>query len=356
LKLKQTAARRRARAERERCFLRLPFHHFASLEEDAMVRRLIGPSRTGFTLIELLVVMAIISILIGLLLPAVQSVREAGNRTQCANNLKQIGLAVHLYHDQNGRLPSSRASLMEGPSWAWQLLPNLEQESLYKRWATGTPYPGLSSAFLDPKDEQKFLDTFAEVMGTAVAIYICPSSPRTTKVSEGIPYIALQSNSCVVMQLTVERVPAVAVGDYAASIGTLGIDYQVVTADGTTVDSNNGAFVAVRGLRLSDIIDGRSNTLMIGEMHVPSYAFGQYPWDCGLYDGHTPVCNTRSGGPSFPLATSRDDAGLTFGSYHPAVCQFVFCDGSVRPLVNVIDPNTLGLLAQRNDGQPIPDY
>src|SRR5579884_2617064 len=94
-----------------------------------------APKRTtgrhGFSLIELLVVIAIIAVLAGLLLPAVQSARESAARTQCANNLKQIGLAMHLYHDSHKQLPPSRRRLAEGQSWAWMILPHLEQESLY---------------------------------------------------------------------------------------------------------------------------------------------------------------------------------------------------------------------------------
>src|SRR5438552_11513732 len=95
--------------------------------------------RSGFTLIELLVVIAIIAILAGLLVPAVQQAREAANRTQCANNLKQIGLAIHLYHNDFNRLPPSRIS-DEGPSWAWLILPYLDQDAMFKEWETGKPF------------------------------------------------------------------------------------------------------------------------------------------------------------------------------------------------------------------------
>ncbi len=90
-------------------------------------------TRTGFTLIELLVVIAIISILIGLLMPAIQSARESAKRISCGNNLKQIGLALHLHHDQVHGLPPSRRTLNESPSWAWLILPYMEQENLGRR-------------------------------------------------------------------------------------------------------------------------------------------------------------------------------------------------------------------------------
>jgi prepilin-type N-terminal cleavage/methylation domain-containing protein len=136
-----------------------------------------SPRRPGFTLIELLVVMAIISILIGLLLPAVQSVREAANRTQCANHLKQIGLACHLYHDQHKRLPPDRYAMTESPSWAWLILPNLEQENLYRQWKLGWPYPGMDPT--QPIDDAAIKRAEA-VMIIPVPVYFCPSRARTT--------------------------------------------------------------------------------------------------------------------------------------------------------------------------------
>src|SRR2546423_1916938 len=87
----------------------------------------------GFTLVELLVVIAIIGVLLALLLPAVQRARESANRTHCANNLKQIGLAVHLYHDQNNVLPPARTS-DTGVSWAVILLPYIEQQPFFGQW------------------------------------------------------------------------------------------------------------------------------------------------------------------------------------------------------------------------------
>jgi prepilin-type N-terminal cleavage/methylation domain-containing protein len=133
------------------------------------------PPRGAFTLVELLVVIAIIAILIGLLLPAVQQVRESASRTQCANHLKQIGLAAHLYHDQYKTLPPSRLFLKEGPSWAWLLLPNLEQQNLYNQWPAGWPYPGIPVGTDPNKINAKDLDKTTAVMSTTVPLYFCPS-------------------------------------------------------------------------------------------------------------------------------------------------------------------------------------
>jgi prepilin-type processing-associated H-X9-DG protein len=118
----------------------------------------------------------------------------------------------------------------------------------------------------------------------------------------------------------------------------------------------NGAFQAIRGIRYTDITDGSSHTLLIGDKHVPLRSFGMEPWDTGIFDGHHPAGFTRAAGPGFPLAQGWDDPGLVFGSYHPGICQFAFCDGHVQALVNTLDPVILGLLAQRNDGLPVPPH
>jgi prepilin-type N-terminal cleavage/methylation domain-containing protein len=133
----------------------------------SLVRR-----RGGFSLVELLVVIAVIAILVGLLLPAVQAAREAAARTQCANNLHQIALAMHLYHDQYKHLPPSRLRNNEGPSWAWLILPNLEQQNLYNLWPAGEPYPGV---VLGQPITSTELGAAAEILNSAVPVYFCPS-------------------------------------------------------------------------------------------------------------------------------------------------------------------------------------
>ena len=117
--------------------------------------------RTGFTLIELLVVIAIIGVLIGLLLPAVQKVREAANRAKCANNLKQIGLACHNFHDATGKLPPAR-STDPGTSWAVFILPYIEQDAAYKLWAQP-----LTTSYYSANNKA--------ARETIVANYFCPA-------------------------------------------------------------------------------------------------------------------------------------------------------------------------------------
>ena len=290
---------------------------------------------SGFTLIELLVVIAIIAILMGLLLSSVQRVREAGNRIQCANNLKQIGLAQHLYHDQRGKLTPSRMYNGYGPSWAWEILPNLEQQNLYKLWDSGQPFM------------QKNSGQLTDGALSAIPIYFCP----TRRTAEGQIVQPMQQREGCIYRDNIRGAP----GDYAVNIGTSGADVDIWVDDSTLLQSN-GAFQAFRGLRFTDIRDGTSNTLLIGEKHIPLERYGYWPWDCSIYDGHNPLCNTRAAGPNFPLASDWEDEGWKFGSYHPGLCQFVFVDGGVRIIQNDIDPVTFGLLSQRNDGQVIPAY
>jgi len=148
-----------------------------------MLRYPIRICRRGFTLIELLVVIAIISILIGLTMPAVQAAREAASRTSCANNLKQIGLAMHVYADQFGRLPPSRLAQAEGPSWAWLILPQLEQDNLYKLWPPGWPYPGIAP---NKPITPARVELSVNILSTTVPTFFCPSfrSPTAGDVNE----------------------------------------------------------------------------------------------------------------------------------------------------------------------------
>lgn len=143
-------------------------------------------------------------------------------------------------------------------------------------------------------------------------------------------------------------------GDYAANIGTTGADYPLPTASGDVHPT--GAYRRYLGYSFKEFLDGTSNTILIGEKHVPSNHMEEHPWDCGIFDGHNPVCNTRCGGPGFPIARTREDQGWKFGSYHPGLCQFVFADGSVHVIESNISEVVLGLLVNRQDGEKTPNY
>ena len=110
------------------------------------------------------------------------------------------------------------------------------------------------------------------------------------------------------------------------------------------------------GIRMADFSDGTSNTFLVGEKHVPQNKNGVGWWDCSMYDGLYPTCHCRSAGPNYPMTTNPNDQGLKFGGGHVVVVLFVFGDGGVRNIPTHIDPNTLALLAARNDGKVIPEW
>lgn len=118
-----------------------------------------------------------------------------------------------------------------------------------------------------------------------------------------------------------------------------------------------GAFqLEGRGVRLTEILDGTSNTFMVGEKHVPLGKFGEAYMDSSTYNGDNPISWTRGAGPGAPLAQSLRDPYWKFGSYHIGVTQFAFCDGSVRIVPNSTPGEVLGLLTDRCDGKVIPEY
>ena len=284
--------------------------------------------RSAFTLIELLVVIAIISILIGLMLPAVQKAREAASRISCANNLKQIGLAMHNYEGAHGRLPPSR--LKKGyATWAVLILPFLEQDNLYRQWDLYKTYY-----------EQNQI-----AQRTNLKIYFCPSrrSPSANELSVYGDFPSWLSNSSL-------HYPG-GLGDYAVCIDRSGHDESEETCP-----NMYGCFQMGTGYRLLDFTDGTSNTLIVGEKHVPQTKHGYGWWDCSIYNGDYHQCSCRTGSRQHPLTTNPFDTGWKFGSRHTQVVLFCFADGHVQALPEWIDTLTLERLAHRNDGWVIPNF
>lgn len=292
--------------------------------------------RVAFTLIEMLVVLAIIVLLMGLLLPAVQRVREAANRMSCGNNLRQIGLALHLYHNDYHRLPPSRLSNRRA-TWAVLILPYLEQQALYNQW-------DLSRSYYEQIDAAR---------QGRVKTYYCP----TRRGPDIEPLYSFDGDTPSDGSFGGKRFPG-ALGDYAGCMGTTSMDFD---GPGCENMDPNGAFEFARGVRFADILDGLSNTLMVGEKHVPLGKFGESWLDCSLYNGDYETCSCRAAGwfagfpLAFPLARSLRDNRPLFGSYHPGLVQFVFCDGHVRAVPVHIDLLTLTLLSHRYDGVPVTD-
>jgi prepilin-type N-terminal cleavage/methylation domain-containing protein/prepilin-type processing-associated H-X9-DG protein len=320
------------------------------------------PKQAGFTLVELLVVIAIIGILIALLLPAVQAAREAARRSQCTNNLKQIGLGLHIFQNTHGAFPSSFGG-EQGADWSAQarILPYLEQVAIHDAIDFEQPY---SAAMLDG----------GPLAAYRVPTYLCPSEVNDT--------VRLKNGN-----------PAHYPLNYAMNLGTWFV-YRPTNNQG-----GDGAFRPYRRLRPRDFTDGLSNTIAAAEVkaYTPYFrnaahddpAMPTVPADvCSLAgdfkssSGHTEWVDGRShqtgfttvfapntrvpcvqGGQEYDVdwtnqqegksPTAPTFAAVTVRSFHPGVVNALLVDGSVRAIPETVDPAIWRALSTRSGGEAV---
>ncbi len=291
----------------------------------------------GFTLVELLVVIAIIGILIALLLPAVQAAREAARRMTCTNNLKQVGLAMHLYHDVHRRLPpgwsawhpsTGQPYFLGKPGWAWGvgLLPFIEQSALGQSIRLDLP-------ITDPAN--------AKARITPLSVFRCPTDPcEETFVLE--PGNEPKPNYD----------PGFSATELAASnyIGVFGTTRMAEVCGGGGNCVGDGAMVFQRSFRFADIADGLSSTYVVGER---SSEISPSTWVGVLAGGsHGPG---RVVGVAVTPPNSAQKAFANFSSRHPAGTNFLAGDGSVRLTPETVDMRVYHALCTRATGDLVVD-
>lgn len=306
--------------------------------------------RRGFTLVELLVVIAIIGILIALLLPAVQAAREAARRAQCTNNLKQLGLALHNYHDIQKSLPSgviqqassykptgySNPTDVNGWAWSALILPFIEQAPLHEACGIGRGVP---------------IDLRLKEIQTPLSAYRCPSDvyPQTNKRKW-------------TWENTASSVSAIPNYEPATS------NYVAMAGTNMTGWTNNGLFFRSSKIRFADVIDGTSNTIAVTERagKVGQIVYGAAVWagTCRNYDKDAYYdMFAQVYRPINWKGNESDGRHSSISSNHPGGALVVLLDGSTRFISETIEHNssaaidsTLERLGSRDDGQPIGEF
>ncbi|GAB4142578.1 MAG: DUF1559 domain-containing protein [Planctomycetaceae bacterium] len=292
--------------------------------------------RRGFTLIELLVVIAIIAILIALLLPAVQQAREAARRAQNRNNLKQIGIALHNYHETAKTFPPGWIGVTAGQSdvegvsgfgWAAHILPMLEQENITSRI-------DFSSSILSPSNSlarEMYLPVFRNPSDTG------PERWTITRESDGAPLASL------------------AMSNYIGNFGTTELEDCEGLSPGLSCQGN-GIFFHNSNVRIRDIKDGTSNTFLVGERRTRLDVDPQWlsTWVGAVPEGEEAfarILGVADHNPNSPVGHLDD-----FSSPHTGGVFFLFADGRVRFISENISHAVYQALATRNGGEAVSDF
>jgi prepilin-type N-terminal cleavage/methylation domain-containing protein/prepilin-type processing-associated H-X9-DG protein len=311
--------------------------------------------RSGFTLIELLVVIAIIAVLIALLLPAVQAARAAARRIQCVNNLKQLGIAMQNHHDVNGTFPwGSKSSPAQ--TWTFLIMPFVEQTVMY-------------NALNQQKPATDF--TNSTVVQSKLSLFNCPSDPLA-----GATWISTKPAS----------IPNRSKGNYVVNWGNSDYEQNMASTD-TFAPANLGSVVSIRGpfrvnntttaiapFGIRDIIDGTSNTMMVGELKIAADFNGKSDsrgdvWSEGTKCGYmftaatTPnssIPDQLDGTSGCPNATANPPCFAASGaqrefnaarSFHTGGVNTLFCDGSVKFVKDTVNIVTWRALSTKDGGE-----
>jgi prepilin-type N-terminal cleavage/methylation domain-containing protein len=289
--------------------------------------------RQGFTLIELLVVIAIIAVLIALLLPAVQQAREAARRSQCQNNLKQIGLALHNYHESHECFPPGwigvtgnqpDANGLSGWGWASRLLHKMEQQSLYHQI-------NFNLAVNDPVN--------GAPLRQVLPVFRCPSDPS--------------SDLWVLNDDMGNPVATLPTANYVGCFGTDGLDDCETSPPGVEC-RGDGVLMHNFVTRLRDLRDGTSSTLMVGEHKTREDLGWHSTWTGVVVGGEEPyqrILGVADHPPNDP-ANHIDD----FASHHATGAFFLMGDGRVRLITSNIDEDVYKALATRAGREPVADF
>jgi prepilin-type N-terminal cleavage/methylation domain-containing protein len=326
-------------------------------------------SRTGFTLIELLVVIAIIAILIALLLPAVQQAREAARRTQCRNNMKQLGLAIHNYHDTHSVFPYAWGSVQE--TWSALILPYIDQAPLYNTlvWHRTPTLDWATINASSPTWPNKV------ACGVPVPVLRCPSLSIPEGFSNsGIPDRRPASYRVVTGSLIASDDNSTRPAPFNAAPYT-SLEFSPARDPGV-----NGIMVGAGKTNMRDISDGSSNTVMVGESFTdPEYVKDNQGMDYWnffipqIWDNGTMRCwsvgngsgteHTEAAGSTLVKINARLDPTVhgvlmevSFGSYHVGGAHFTLGDGSVRFISENVDLRLYQSLGSRNGGEIVGEF